>query len=59
MSADASQHYLTNEQRAVVEARKRDGYCCERRPNGFWFCHKGRHRLLINALGYDCFTPIQ
>lgn len=50
--------FLSKEQEAVVQYRIKIGYTCELKPNGYWFCYKGKHRMLINACGHDCFVSV-
>lgn len=50
--------FLSAEQKAVVEYRISSGYECSIQSNGYWFCHKGKHRMLINACGHDCFVGV-
>jgi hypothetical protein len=50
--------FISNEQKAVVEYRQSIGYSIERMQNGFWLCYKGRHKMIINGLGYDTYTGV-
>ena len=49
--------YLTKEQQVVVDYRKSIGYDGYKLPNGDWVLCKGRHKIQINCLGYDCYVP--
>ncbi len=48
--------FISKEQQIVVENRKAQGYECSLTKSGFWLCTKGRHTMLINGLGYDCYV---
>lgn len=50
--------YLTREQQVVVEARIKMGYESFSLPNGFITVYKGRHKMIINGLGYDTYTGV-
>ena len=49
-------NFLTGTQEIVVNARIADGYDSIRLSNGNWKVWKGKHTLLINCLGYDCYV---
>lgn len=49
--------YKTKEQQVVVESRIAKGYESQKLPNGDWLVWKGRHKMQINCLGYDCYVP--
>jgi len=50
--------YISEHQKCVVEYRKTKGYVCERLSNGYYLCYKGRHKMIINGLGYDSYTGV-
>ena len=54
--------YLSEEQRIVVEYRINKGYdagMCERfGKTGLIAVIKGKHRMVIDAKGYDIFVPV-
>ena len=50
--------FISDEQKVVVESRMKQGYHCERIQQGFWLCYKGRHKMIINGLGYDTYTGV-
>jgi hypothetical protein len=48
--------FLTGTQQIVVECRLRDGYeILATLPNGNIDMCKGKHRMIINCLGYDVY----
>lgn len=49
--------FLTNEQKAVVESRIASGYEWLLLGNGNYKIWKGKHTMVINCLGYDCYVP--
>jgi hypothetical protein len=49
--------FLTPEQQAVVEYRLSIGYDYQLLPNGDYKLWKGRHIMIVNCLGYDCYVP--
>jgi hypothetical protein len=49
--------YKTKEQQIVVESRIKSGYESQELPNGDWMIWKGRHKMIINCLGYDIYVP--
>ena len=49
--------FISNEQKAVVEFRIRDGYKFKLLSNGFIHLWKGSHQIIINGLGYDTYIP--
>jgi hypothetical protein len=51
--------YINETQRIVVEAYIKKGYETLRQKNGFWVCFKGRHKVIINGLGFDVYAGIQ
>lgn len=50
--------FKTKEQQVVVEARINMGYEAEELPNGDWVVWKGKHKMIIECLGYDCYVPV-
>jgi hypothetical protein len=51
--------FISREQQVVVEYRQKIGYVCEKLGNGYWLCFKGKHKMIINGLGYDTYTGIK
>lgn len=49
--------FLTPEQEAVVKYRLSIGYDYQLLPNGNYKLRKGRHIMIVNCLGYDCYVP--
>lgn len=50
--------YISKEQQAVVEYRISIGYAAERLSNDYWLVYKGRHKMIINGLGYDTYVKL-
>ena len=51
-------NFIANEQKAVVESRIKDGYSYITLSNGFYELIKGKHKMIINGMGYDTFVPL-
>lgn len=56
---EPTESFLSKEQEVVVRYRMGISYTCERQKNGYWFCVKGKHRMLIDTCGYDRFVGVQ
>jgi len=54
-----NQEFISKEQEAVVKYRQSIGYETEPLSNGFWLCYKGKHKMIINGLGFDTYTGIR
>lgn len=51
--------FLSKEQKTVVLYRLKCGYEAVKRRNGYYLLFKGKHRMLIDACGYDQYVPVQ